>query len=407
MASVTKGIAIALIVVIVVVIIAVAASFISKSGTLLTFADGQPVSTGCTQANNVDILNAQYGPADKSSPPVNVMNAVAAWNSASIAASTANPPQAPPQLIVSAANLGTQPVSGGGVLTLKVRCIEPRSSGASGSARTPFSSVPLISCDRSADLDYAVDATVRGGTALVWAPYVQGSEFAAPPEKKSSNDGPRESFEPIPSLKCGWSESDAIEYNTDWIRRGAPAPQKLLYSTIANMPPARGVLNPLETEPENTITHLTSNSRYTRWSDPYLTDKQRFGPDIQDIPPGDPGYMVPVTDFLESFTCGGPAEDPYAPPDLPVRPWDRYEGFTCGGEMPDPYASPGLKTRPSLMQTITAASQPFPSWSWRERVVRPEPSEDCTLGGLCDSENSSTRFGRPAITTKRSHQGRR
>ena len=58
-----------------------------------------------------------------------------------------------------------------------------------------------------------------------------------------------------------------------------------------NAPPALGVWNPIETEPDNTVTSLYQHAHMQRWSDPYLTDAAKFGRGPNDIPPGDPGSM--------------------------------------------------------------------------------------------------------------------
>lgn len=152
-------------------------------------------------------------------------------------------------------------------------------SGESFAAGPTAASGP--SCRRSAGLDYAVGATARGGAA-----------------------GRKEAFEPVPDLgrrACGPAAD--LEDRLDGTLRDAQPPQPLPYSTIANDPPALGVQNPVEAEPDNTVTHLFGQARMHRWADPYLTDAAKFGRSPVDTPPGAPGSMAPDTGFLESFAA--------------------------------------------------------------------------------------------------------
>ncbi len=423
-----KGISIALIVIIVLVIIGAVVAYRSKNGTSMTFPDGTAVNLNCAAGGSLDVVSAQYAPTDGSSAPIDVMPAIRATLLAS-------PPKS---LTVSAAALGAPTTGAPGALTAKYRCVggAPQPS----SAKSPFSSIPFISCDRSDELEYGVDATVRGGTALVWAPYVLGGNFEEQPKKNGTADDQRrvpvatgtaeeisellgdsavgyspgsdsaaqaeirvprdlelepeerarvrkgkgghpkrERFEPVPLLPCNRPTKDAVEYRVDSSIRGAPVPQKLLYSTIVNLPPARGVQDPLETESDNTVTHLASNVRVRRWEDPYLTNAAAFGKSPYDIPPGDPGSLIPVTDFIESFE---------AIPGADLR------------------RDPGM----SIMTKLTGRSTPLARMVPRSRDIgrfseaAEKPADDGFSGS--DSDYTSARFNRPAIQSARS-RGRR
>jgi hypothetical protein len=175
-----KGISIALIVIIVLVIIGAVMAYRSKNGTFMTFSDGAPVILNCAAGGSLDIVSAQYAPTDGSSASVDVMPAIRATI-------LATPPRA---LTVSAAALGAPTTGTPSALTISYRCVGGPPL-ASSSAKSSFSSIPFISCDRSDDLEYGIDATVRGGTALVWAPYVLGANFAEAPKKNGVADDRR------------------------------------------------------------------------------------------------------------------------------------------------------------------------------------------------------------------------
>ena len=414
-----KGISIALIVIIVLVIIGAVVAYRSNNGTSMTFPDGTAVNLNCVAGGSLDVVSAEYAPTDGSSAPTDVMPVIRATLLAS-------PPRS---LTVSAAALGVPTTGAPGALTVKYRCVGGAPPPSADGEK--FQSIPFISCDRSDDLEYAVDATARGGTALVWAPYVLGANFTEQPKKNGGADGQRRvsdtgeaisdllgdsavdytppgipsgdsisvprdleqeteereerheerreqrraRFEPVPLLPCHRPTKDAVEYRVDSTIRGAPVPQKLLYSTIVNLPPARGVQDPLETESDNTVTHLASNVRVRRWEDPYLTDAAAFGRSMYDIPPGDPGQMIPVMDFIESFE---------ATPGADLR------------------RDPGM----SVMTKLTGRSTPMTRMAPRSRDIMHSVEMAGISGELGDSDYTSARFNRPAIQSARS-RGRR
>jgi hypothetical protein len=192
---------------------------------------------------------------------------------------------------------------------------------------------------------------------------------------RSRKAGHSDTFEPIPDLPCHRPTSDAVEMRVDSSIRGAPVPQKLLYSTIVNLPPARGVQDPLETESDNTVTHLTSNVRVRRWEDPYLTNAAAFGKSPYDIPPGDPGQLVPVTDFIESFEA------------LPGADLRR---------------NPGM----SVMTKLTGRSTPMSRIAPRSRDIAHSSEVAGMSDELGDSDYTSALFNRAPIQSARS-RGRR
>jgi hypothetical protein len=209
-------------------------------------------------------------------------------------------------------------------------------------------------------------------------PTIGGYEHSVPVHmlESSARKTGKDHFEPVASLPCDRPTSDAIEYRVDDSIRGAPVPQQLLYSTIANLPPGRGVQDPLETESDNMVTHLTSNTRVRRWQDPYLSKAAAFGKSPYDIPPGDPGEMIPVTDFLESFE---------STPNADLR------------RFPDA----------ALITRLTGRSAPNRLAPRSRDVIRNARAEG---GGLSDemgdSDLTSARFNRSVIQTRRA-RGRR